>query len=261
MPKLITLFSGSSGNCHYIRSETTEILIDAGVSARSIENSLREIGTSIRNISAIFVTHEHSDHVRGLEVIAKKFGTPVHMTEISARELIKDENAALLRVLALHPPRFSVTVGDITVSSFITPHDSACCVGYRAEFPLGDCTHKIGVATDIGHVESDLIDALYGVDECIIESNHDVSMLMTGPYPYMLKRRILSPNGHLSNDDCGKLLGILAESGTHAFMLAHLSKENNYPPTAELTAKAALAKYPNIRIAVASPSTPTEIFI
>jgi phosphoribosyl 1,2-cyclic phosphodiesterase len=86
-------------------------------------------------------------------------------------------------------------------------------------------------------------------------------MLMTGPYPYMLKRRILSPSGHLSNDDCGKLLGILAESGTHAFLLAHLSKENNYPPTAELTAKAALAKYPNIRIAVAAPSTPTEIYI
>ena len=261
MPKLITLFSGSSGNCHYIRSETTEILIDAGVSARSIENSLQEIGTSLRNISAIFVTHEHSDHVRGLEVISKKFGIPVHMTELSARELIKDEKAALLSVLATHSPIYSVTVGDITVSSFVTPHDSACCVGYRAEFPLGNSVHKIGVATDIGHIESDLIDALYGVDECILESNHDVSMLMTGPYPYMLKRRILSPNGHLSNDDCGKLMNILAESGTHAFLLAHLSRENNYPPTAELSAKAALAKYPNIRIAVASPSTPTEIYI
>ena len=261
MPKLITLFSGSSGNCHYIRSETTEILIDAGVSARSIEYSLREIGTSIRNINAIFVTHEHSDHVRGLEVISKKFGTPVHMTALSADALIKDPEAALGSTVVKHPPLFSVTVGDITVSSFITPHDSACCVGYRVEFPLGDCIHKIGVATDIGHVESDLIDALYGVDECILESNHDVSMLMTGPYPYMLKRRILSPNGHLSNEDCGKLMNILAQSGTHAFLLAHLSRENNYPPTAELTAKAALAKYPNIRIAVAAPSTPTEIYI
>jgi phosphoribosyl 1,2-cyclic phosphodiesterase len=129
------------------------------------------------------------------------------------------------------------------------------------EFPLGDAIHKIGIATDIGHVESDLIDALYGVDECIIESNHDVSMLMTGPYPYMLKRRILSPQGHLSNDDCSKLMSILAQSGIHAFMLAHLSKENNYPPTAELTAKTALAAYPNIRIAVAAPNKPTEIYI
>lgn len=261
MPKLITLFSGSSGNCHYIRSETTEILIDAGVSARSIENSLREIGTSLRNIAAIFITHEHSDHVRGLEVIAKKFGTPVHMVSLSADALIKDPEAALASSVVKHTPLYSATVGDITVSSFITPHDSACCVGYRAEFPLGDSVHKIGIATDIGHVESDLIDALYGVDECILESNHDVSMLMTGPYPYMLKRRILSPQGHLSNEDCGKLMSILAQSGTHAFLLAHLSRENNYPPTAELTAKAALAKYPNIRIAVAAPSTPTEIYI
>ena len=103
-----TLFSGSSGNCHYIRSETTEILIDAGVSARSIENSLREIGTSIRNISAIFVTHEHSDHVRGLEVIAKKFGTPVHMTSLSADALIKDESAALCSTIVKHPPPVTV---------------------------------------------------------------------------------------------------------------------------------------------------------
>lgn len=261
MPRLITLFSGSSGNCHYIRSETTEILIDAGVSARSIENSLHEIGSGTRNIAAIFVTHEHSDHVRGLEVISKKFATPVHMTELSAKNLIKDENAALNSTLITHPPIYKVKVGDITVSSFVTPHDSACCVGYRVEFPLGDAIHKIGIATDIGHVESDLIDALYGVDECIIESNHDVSMLMTGPYPYMLKRRILSPQGHLSNDDCSKLMSILAQSGTHAFMLAHLSKENNYPPTAELTAKTALAAYPNIRIAVAAPNKPTEIYI
>lgn len=261
MPRLITLFSGSSGNCHYIRSESTEILIDAGVSARAIESSLSEIGTSLRNIAAIFVTHEHVDHTRGLEVIAKKFAIPVHMTTPSAEALIKDENAALNAVLVKHTPIYSAKVGDIKLSSFIAPHDAACCVGYRVEFPLGDATHKIGIATDIGHVESDLIDALYGVDECIIESNHDVSMLMTGPYPYMLKRRILSPNGHLSNDDCGKLINILAQSGTHAFMLAHLSRENNYPPTAELTAKTALSAYPNIRIAVAAPSTPTEIYI
>jgi phosphoribosyl 1,2-cyclic phosphodiesterase len=261
MPKLITLFSGSSGNCHYIRSQTTEILIDAGVSARSIETSLQEIGSSTRNISAVFITHEHTDHVRGLEVMSKKFAIPVHMTELSADALIKDESCALSKTVVKHHPLYTVTVGDITVSSFVTPHDSACCVGYRVEFPLGDSIHKIGVATDIGHVESNLIDALYGVDECIIESNHDVSMLMTGPYPYMLKRRILSPHGHLSNDDCGKLLNILAQSGTHAFMLAHLSKENNYPPTAELTAKSALAAYPNIRVTVAAPNKPTEIFI
>ena len=261
MPKLITLFSGSSGNCHYIRSETTEILIDAGVSARAIESSLSEIGTSLRNIAAIFVTHEHVDHTRGLEVRAKKFGTPVHMTSLSADALIKDENAALCKVIVKHRPIYSAEVGDIKISSFIAPHDSACCVGYRAEFPMGDSTHKIGIATDIGHVESDLIDALYGVDECIIESNHDVSMLMTGPYPYMLKRRILSPSGHLSNDDCGKLLQVLAGSGTHAFMLAHLSRENNYPPTAELTAKTALSSFPGVRIAIAAPSSPTEIYI
>ncbi|MBQ9745884.1 MAG: MBL fold metallo-hydrolase, partial [Clostridia bacterium] len=144
MPRLITLFSGSSGNCHYIRSESTEILIDAGVSARAIESSLSEIGTSLRNIAAIFVTHEHVDHTRGLEIIAKKFAIPVHMTTPSAEALIKDENTALNAVLVKHTPIYSAKVGDITVSSFIAPHDAACCVGYRVEFPLGDATHKIG---------------------------------------------------------------------------------------------------------------------
>lgn len=261
MPRLITLFSGSSGNCHYIRSESTEILIDAGVCARSVENALKSIGTGLRNICAIFVTHEHADHTRGLEIIAKKYGIPVYMTEESARALIKDKNAALLSVLRLYPPLFSAEVGDMRVSSFISPHDSACCVGYRVEFPMGDSTHKIGVATDIGHIEPALVEALLGVDECIIESNHDVSMLMTGSYPYTLKRRILSERGHLSNEDCGKIMNILAQSGTHAFMLAHLSKENNYPPTAELTAKTALSAFPGVQISVASPNTPTEIRI
>ena len=191
----------------------------------------------------------------------KKYGIPVYMTEESARALIKDKNAALLSVLRLYPPLFSAEVGDMRVSSFISPHDSACCVGYRVEFPMGDSTHKIGVATDIGHIEPALVEALLGVDECIIESNHDVSMLITGPYPYTLKRRILSERGHLSNEDCGKIMNILAQSGTHAFMLAHLSKENNYPPTAELTAKTALSDFPGVQISVASPNTPTEIRI
>lgn len=261
MAKVITLFSGSSGNCHYISSGNTEILIDAGVCARSVERALNGIGTSLSNISAIFVTHEHIDHTRGLEVIASRYKTPIYMTELSARALIKDEKSAMLPVLRLFPPSFSADVKDIHISSFISPHDSACCVGYTALIEIGRDAVKIGIATDMGHVNENAEEALKGSVGCIIESNHDVSMLMAGPYPYNLKRRILSENGHLSNDDCARLLKHLAENGTRSFILAHLSRENNYPPTALLSAKTALAEFDNIHIDVASPDTPTELFI
>ncbi len=259
--KITTLFSGSSGNVHFIDSGSTKILIDAGVSARRIENALRGIGTSLSEISAIFITHEHTDHTKGLEVISSRHKIPVYMTERSAREMIKSEQSPILPVLHLFPPIFEVNVGDMHIRSFETPHDSVCSVGYTVTFPSGERTVKIGIATDIGHIEDNILSSLEGSDGCIIEANHDVSMLMTGPYPYHLKRRILSDRGHLSNEDCADMLARLAASGTRAFILAHLSRENNYPPTAELCARAAVCAHADISIAVASPDTPTEMVL
>ncbi len=255
-----TLYSGSSGNAVYVRSDDAEILIDAGVSARAVENGLKSIGTSLNNIQAIFVTHEHSDHTRGLEVISKKYHIPTHMTDPSARALIRDPKASLLHDLYLHPTDFTVRFGSTTVRAFPTPHDSAAAVGYSVEYRSTDGeTEKFALATDIGCVTDTILNELSGADSVVIEANHDVEMLLSGPYPYHLKRRILSDKGHLSNENSAKLAEYLAKNGTKHFVLGHLSKENNYPPTAEATVRAALRDYLDITLAVASPDMPTKI--
>jgi len=255
-----TLFSGSSGNCVYIKSPDAELLIDAGVSARAIEKALCEVGSSLARITAIFITHEHVDHTRGLEVISKKYHIPTHMTEPSARALIKDPHASLLGDLYLHQCTFSVRFGNTTVSSFATPHDSAASVGYTVSYTEEDSmAEKLGIATDIGHIDDRLVTPLLGSDSVIIEANHDVEMLLSGPYPYPLKRRILSDTGHLSNDKSAELARELAARGTKHFLLAHLSKENNYPPTAEAAVRSALTDYKDITLAVASPDRPTKL--
>lgn len=248
-----TLYSGSSGNSVYIKTPDTELLIDAGVSARAVEKNLKEIGTSLENIHAIFVTHEHTDHTKGLEVISKKYHIPTHMMSASARALIRDPKASLLNDLYLHNSTFSVKFGKTTVNAFPTPHDSEASVGYTVEYP----GEKFGLATDIGHITKEITHALSGADSVVIESNHDVDMLMMGPYPYHLKRRILSDFGHLSNENCAQFAKILAKKGTKHFLLAHLSKENNFPPTADITVRNALSEFKDIRLAVASPDSPT----
>lgn len=250
-----TLYSGSSGNAVYIKTPDAEILIDAGVSARAVEKNLNAVGTSLSHITAIFVTHEHSDHVKGLEVISKKHHIPTHMVSASARALIHDPKASLLGDLYLHPPVFSVRFGETTVTSFPTPHDSAASVGYTVTYR----DEKFGLATDIGHITDEITDALSGADAVVIESNHDVDMLLAGPYPYPLKRRVLSDTGHLSNAKCAELAVTLAENGTKHFILAHLSKENNYPPAANIVTREALSAFEDIRLAVASPDTPVMV--
>ena len=253
--KAYTLYSGSSGNAVYVKTPDAEILIDAGVSARAVEKNLNAVGSSLANINAIFVTHEHSDHVKGLEVISKKHHIPTHMVSASARALIHDPKASLLNDLYLHPSVFSVRLGRTAVTACPTPHDSAASVGYTVSYE----DEKFGLATDIGHITSEVTEALSGADAVIIESNHDVDMLMMGPYPYPLKRRVLSDTGHLSNAKCAELARFLAENGTKHFVLAHLSKENNYPPTANIITREALSDFKGITLAVASPDTPTEV--
>lgn len=256
-----TLYSGSSGNAVYVKSSDAEILIDAGVSARAIENGLRSVGSSLNNIQAIFITHEHSDHTRGLEVISKKHHIPTHMTDPSARALIRDPRASLLNDLYLHPETgFTVRFGNTTVKAFPTPHDSAAAVGYAVEYRSeSGATEKFALATDIGHVNSTILNELSGAESVVIEANHDVEMLLSGPYPYHLKRRILSDRGHLSNESSAKLAQYLAKHGTKNFVLGHLSKENNYPMTAEVVVRSALSDYADIHLAVASPDEPTKI--
>lgn len=254
-----TLHSGSSGNCVYVKTPDTEILFDAGVSARAVEKSLNKIQSSLSHIRAIFVTHEHSDHTKGLEIISKKFHIPTHMITASARALIRNPEASLLRDLYLHPSAFSVTFGNTIIKAFPTPHDSVASVGYTVEYTENGNTEKFGLATDIGHITSDLTTSLLGASAVVIEANHDLNMLFSGPYPYHLKLRIRSDRGHLSNDDCAKFAKFLAGNGTKHFVLAHLSKENNFAPIAETTVRSALSEFKDICLAVALPDTPVLV--
>ncbi len=232
-----TLFSGSGGNSCYIKDKDTEILIDAGGSARRIECALKELDTSFSNISAVYITHEHTDHVSSLNVLLKSHKIPVYVTEQSARCMCDDANRDIMHecIYTINPGNVYET-GSIAIMPFATPHDSVMSVGYRI------CTSKecLGYATDTGHVTDTMRKFLSGCKRVVIESNHDVQMLKDGVYPPYLKRRILSDVGHLSNDDCAKFACELAKSGCESIMLAHLSKENNTPDTAYNATKKAL---------------------
>ncbi len=251
-PAVYTLFSGSSGNSVYIRYGETEILIDAGVSAKAITEALVSIGTSIDNIAAIFVTHEHCDHVRGLNVLLKKHPIPVHMTAGVAGCCALPEGT-----VTAHRRPFSVELPDMTVSAFATPHDSAGSVGYIIRTPAG----KIGLATDIGHLSPEIRAELLGCESVILEANYDPHMLMTGPYPYALRCRIASDEGHLSNDESAVFASELAKAGTKNIMLAHLSKENNHPELAYLTVQRELTLVgcEEVNLVVARRERPTRL--
>ncbi len=235
MARFCPLFSGSSGNCSYIGSAAGGILVDAGVSARRIENALKDRAIDPASIRAVLVTHEHSDHVAGLRVLVNRYKWPVYA---SAGTLEGLEEAAILpervgRVI----DSAGIEVAGMQVQAFSTPHDSRDSLGFR--ITTAD-DRRIAVATDMGILWDTVRQALAGCDLIQIESNHDVRMLENGRYPYFLKTRILADTGHLSNEACAAELPAWVRQGTTRFFLAHLSQENNMPELAYVTAQAAL---------------------
>ena len=237
-----SLFSGSSGNCIYLREENTEILIDAGGSMKKIETALQEIGSSLSQISAIFITHEHSDHTRALPTICGKFQIPVYCQKKVAKEIYlellrkekKRDAAFLAKCIRTVEPGFEYEIGSILISPFSTPHDSVESQG----FVIGE--KLLGIATDLGHVTSEVENYLLGCKTVVMESNHDLEMLWNGPYPAYLKERVASDFGHLSNSSCSEFVKKLFLAGCQNFTLFHLSEENNTPETALLENQKAL---------------------
>lgn len=247
MIKCIPLFSGSTGNSTYINCCGEEFLIDCGVSCKAVSTALEGIGSSISSIRGIFVTHEHIDHIKGLEIISKKHKIPVYMNTNSAKYIYCSDGFENLRsCISILDPAQSITTGNAKFEAYKTPHDSWGSVCYRVT--TEDDT--LGYATDIGYVTKGIASALLGCRTVVIESNHDIDLLKNGPYPIYLQNRILSKNGHLSNDDCARFLPFLAQSGTNKIWLAHLSKENNLPPVALECAKNAMSDYPEVEIEV-----------
>lgn len=257
MIRFCTLYSSSSGNCAYISDGTTSILIDAGVSASKIANSLKSIGASPEEIDAIFITHDHGDHICGIDVLVKKFGIPIYAMEntlkrISGGIYYNTENIVTLNT--------SIDIGDVHIRAFKTPHDTIESVGYTVTF--GDV--KLGFATDTGCITKHMLSALAGCTAVVIEANHDVNKLQSGSYPYPLKQRILSDKGHLSNDNCAWLATQLALWGTKHIVLGHLSDSNNSPELAFDTVKSKLEENgfvvgESVFLCVADKSSVTEI--
>lgn len=235
MSRFCPLFSGSKGNSTYIGSSGEGILIDAGVSGKALTAMLDEKSIDIGEVSAIFITHEHIDHINGLHAFAAKHHLPVYASEQTADTLDKMGKLKNLTVNTVGDT--PINIGNMSITRFATPHDCEGSSGYVVTAPDGG---KIAVATDIGHLTDEIKSALLGCDLVMIESNHDVMMLQNGPYPYNIKRRILGENGHLSNACCSEFLPELVRSGTTRLVLAHLSCENNYPSLALASARAAL---------------------
>lgn len=234
MAKACQLFSGSKGNSIYVASSGARFLVDAGVSAKRLDEKLLSIGVDPDELDGIFITHEHTDHIGGLRVFSAKHNLPVFahrdvVTKIKDGGYVKDG-------VPVYEIEKNMELCSAEIVPFENSHDSVACVGYR--FNFGE--RSISVCTDTGYVTDEAKNALHGTDMIYLESNHEVTMLQNGIYPYPLKQRILSAKGHLSNFACSEFAKELVATGTTRIALAHLSKENNIPDVARQATLCAL---------------------
>ena len=232
MTTLHTLASGSSGNAALISRNGTHLLVDAGISCRRIATSLKELGLMPEDLSGIFITHCHTDHIAGLNTIVKHWDVPIYASRETGRQL-SYRIAGIDRYLVQISPGSTIAAGNVSVSVFSTAHDAPGACGYRFD--------DTGFLTDTGYIPEDAADILSGAPLLVLEANHDIETLLSGPYPYYLKERILGSRGHLSNDTAAEFARRCAENGTQEIVLAHLSHENNTPAMAYNTVARALA--------------------
>lgn len=234
--RMCSLSSGSSGNCIYVGSESSGILIDCGVSGKEILEGLKNLGVCTTAIKGILVTHEHSDHTKGLGVISRKLNIPIYANAKTWEGFegsigtIKSEN------IKLFDTGKEFDINEINIKSFSIPHDASDPVGFS--FRAG--SRKVSIATDMGHFSEEVKSNIKESDMILLESNHDIEMVKVSQYPYFLKRRILSDVGHLSNEAAGHAIMELLETGVRQVLLGHLSKENNFPELAYETVKSIL---------------------
>lgn len=250
--RLITIASGSEGNCALVTGTGGHLLIDAGISTRRISLALGKLGLELSDLSGILITHDHQDHIRGLQTLVKRSTVPIYAPRRVAGCLCRSVAGVepSLRILGVGEEQ---ELGDFVVRPFFTSHDTVESVGYRVD----DIEGSLGYATDMGVVTDSVLEGLAGVETAVIEANHDVDRLQRGPYPAFLKQRILSDRGHLSNESCGRLAAELAGMGTRRIVLAHLSRENNTPNLARSAVSEALAvKNPQVMLEVAPAAEP-----
>ena len=231
MLEFCSLYSGSSGNSLLVKTENTNILIDAGVSSKKIETALNSINIDPSSLDGILITHEHTDHVQGLGTFAKKYDLPVFVNQKTLdampkqKEKISEKNINLIKI----EEKFEIK--DLKIKPFAIPHDAVNPCGFN----IFKDNRKISIATDIGHMSNGIIKNLEDSLFILLEANYDPEVLMCSKYPYQLKTRIAGPTGHLSNEMAGKTISYLLKSGLKNAMLGHLSKESNFPELAYKT--------------------------
>lgn len=228
---ILSLRSGSRGNASLVSGGNTKLLVDCGVSGKSVTSALADVDVYPEDISAIAVTHEHIDHIAGIGVMMRRYHIPVWANAATWTAMESQVGKIDKSLVNIFDNDSSFEIGEIGVKPFSIPHDAADPVGYS--FMCGD--EKVAVATDIGELKKDLFEAIRGSKTVLLESNHDVNMLEIGKYPPQLKRRIRGKLGHLSNDDAGRAAEFLVRLGTERIILGHLSEENNYPELARQT--------------------------
>ena len=228
-----SLASGSSGNCHLINDGENSILVDAGLSGRRIENKLKKIDINPKSLTAILVTHEHSDHIHGVGVLSRRYNIPIYANKGTWEGMntkigeIKEDNVKYFN----STQDFSIL--DFNIRSYDISHDANEPVGFSIE--KDDV--KISIVTDLGYIDKNIIKRIKNSDLVVLESNHDEEMLKAGRYPYYVKQRVLSNFGHLSNEAAGNAVVDLVNKNVKSVLLAHLSKENNFPELAIKTVK------------------------
>lgn len=258
-----SIASGSSGNCIFVGTDRTGVLIDAGISGKRVVAGLNSIDRKPEELDAIFVTHEHSDHIRGLGVLARKYGIPIYSSRGTIQTMREQKMLGKVDESLFHEisPDDAFCIRDLCVEPFRVSHDAAEPLAYRF------CHEKkaVAVATDLGFYDDYIIEHLKNLDAVLIESNHDINMLQVGAYPYYLKQRILGRKGHLSNENAGRLLGEILNDKMKSVMLGHLSKENNYEALAMATVCAEITmgdnpfKAEDFKIQIARRDEPSQL--
>ena len=228
MSFIYPLCSSSKGNCTYVGTDSEGILIDAGIGIRNFNTHLSFIGLDKKAVKAIFITHEHSDHIKGLSRIQKELKVPV-FASTGTLEALLQKQALSLEFPCQALDSCGISIGNMYVSAFETPHDSIQSQAYQIDMPDGK---KVTVCTDLGHITPEIHQRLSESDLLLLESNYEKNLLQIGIYPPFLKRRIAGSRGHLSNDDCADEISSLFDLGINNFVLGHLSEENNYPELA-----------------------------
>ncbi len=259
--RFCSLASGSSGNCEYLETDKVRILIDSGLSGIQIQKKLCSIGVEPNTVDCILVTHEHKDHTKGVGVLSRRFNIPIYANQKTWESMEKDIGNIEDSNIKIFKTEKEFEISDLGVLPFKTSHDAEDPVGYSFYYK----NKKISIATDTGYATSDIKKRIKGSDILMIESNHDVEMLKAGRYPWFLKKRIMSNDGHLSNEDAGDLIKEVLNGNNETVILSHLSKENNFPDLAYQTVKNVLDESgivinEDINVEVALRDIPTKVY-